>query len=83
MQMHVTRWGNSLGVRIPKALAQRLGMGEGALVEVTAEGDRLVLELAAPAYRLEDLLVGMTPEAMHGALDWEEWDEEVGREAVP
>jgi antitoxin MazE len=82
MQMHITRWGNSLGVRIPKALARRLGMTEGTVVEVTAEGDRLVLQPTRPSYRLDDLLEGMTPDAMHEALDWEGWDEDQGRENV-
>ena len=82
MQMHITRWGNSLGVRIPKDLARRLGMTVGTVVEVTAEGDRLVLQAAKPIYRLEELLDGMTPEAMHQALDWEDWSNDVGREKV-
>ncbi|MGI9452091.1 MAG: AbrB/MazE/SpoVT family DNA-binding domain-containing protein [Geminicoccaceae bacterium] len=83
MQMHITRWGNSLGVRIPKDLARQLGMTEGTVVEVTAEGDRLVLKAARPSYRLGELLEGMTPEAMHQALDWDGWEEDVGRENVP
>lgn len=82
MQMHITRWGNSLGVRIPKDLARRFGMTEGTVVEVTAEGDRLVLQTARPSYRLDELLKGMTPESMHQALDWEGWDDDVGREDV-
>ena len=83
MQMHITRWGNSLGVRIPKDLARQLGMTEGTVVEVTAESDRLVLKAARPCYRLSELLEGMTPEAMHQALDWDGWEEDVGRENVP
>lgn len=82
MQMHITRWGNSLGVRIPKDLARQLGMAEGTVVDVTAEGDRLILKTTTPSYRLEALLEGMTPDAMHQALDWEGWDDDVGREDV-
>ncbi len=82
MHMHVSRWGNSLGMRIPKDLARQLGITEGAVVEVTLEDNRLVLELAKPTYRLEDLLEGVTPEAMHEALDWDDWDDERGREQV-
>jgi antitoxin MazE len=82
MQAHITRWGNSLGVRIPKDLARRLGMTEGSVVEVTAEDDRLVLQTTKPVYRLEELLEGMTPDAMHQALDWEGWGDDVGRETV-
>lgn len=83
MHMHVSRWGNSLGMRIPKDLARQLGITEGAVVEVTLEDNRLVLELAKPTYRLDDLLQGVTPEAMHDALDWDDWNDERGREQVP
>ena len=82
MQMHITRWGNSLGVRIPKDLARQLGMTEGMVVDVTAEGDQLVLRTAKPSYHLDELLEGMTPDAMHQALDWEGWGDDVGREEV-
>lgn len=82
MQMHITRWGNSLGVPIPKALARQLGMTEGTVVVVAAEGDRLVLKTTRPSYRLGELLQGMTPDAMHEALGWEGRNDDVGREDV-
>ncbi|MBV9748776.1 MAG: AbrB/MazE/SpoVT family DNA-binding domain-containing protein [Acetobacteraceae bacterium] len=75
----MTRWGNSLGVRIPKDIAGRLGLSEGARVEVEAEGDRIVIRAGRPRYRLADLLAGVTPEAMHDAFDW---GPDAGREAV-
>ena len=82
MPAQVTRWGNSLGVRIPKDLAARLGLSDGAQVDMVSDGDRIVLTLATKPrrYRLEDLLVGMTPEAMHTAFDW---GPDLGREDVP
>ena len=70
MQVHVARWGNSLGVRLPKEIAARAGLREGSRVEVTADGERVVLSLARPVYTLTELLVGTTPEAMHEAFDW-------------
>ena len=79
MQVHVSRWGNSLGVRLPKELARRLGIGEGSRLDVREERDRIVLSTGRPVYTLEELLVGMTPEAMHEAFDW---GEDVGRERV-
>ena len=61
MQVQVARWGNSLGLRIPKDIALRAGLREGARVEVEAEGDRIIISPARPRYVLADLLKGMTP----------------------
>lgn len=42
--MKVAKWGNSLAVRIPSGVAERLKLREGDEVEVrVAVGDRLVL----------------------------------------
>jgi len=79
MQVQVARWGNSLGVRLPRELALRLGIAEGSRVEMQAERDRIVISVARPVYTLEELLVGMTPTAMREAFDW---GEDRGRELV-
>ena len=70
MQVRVARWGNSLGLRIPKDIAQRVGLREGARVDVEVEGDRIVVSPARPRYVLAELLKGMTPDAMREAFDW-------------
>jgi antitoxin MazE len=70
MQVQVARWGNSLGVRIPRDVAAGLGLRAGTRVEVAAEGNRIVITPARPRYRLADLLQGMTPQAMREAFDW-------------
>lgn len=79
MQANVAKWGNSLGVRVPKEVAARIGLREGSRVEVTTEENRIVLTVSRPLHRLEDLLVGMTPDAMHEVFDW---GEDQGRERV-
>lgn len=79
MQVQVARWGNSLGLRIPKQVAAEIGLREGSRVEVKAEGDRLVVLPARPRYALADLLEGVTPDAMREAFDW---GPDLGRETV-
>jgi antitoxin MazE len=79
MKAKVARWGNSLGVRIPREIAGRVGLREGASVEIEAKNDKIVLSPARPRYRLEDLLSGMTPRAMRPAFDW---GPDKGREAI-
>jgi antitoxin MazE len=69
MQVRLARWGNSLGVRIPKDIATRIGL---------AEGDRIVISVNRPRYTLDELLDGVTPEEMRAAFDW---GPDVGREA--
>ena len=79
MQVRVARWGNSLGVRVPKDIAARVGLRQGARVRIEAEGSRIVISVASPVYQLDELLHDMTPEAMHEAFGW---GEDVGREVV-
>jgi antitoxin MazE len=40
MDLRVTRWGNSLALRIPSEIVRRLGLREGATVEaqITVDG---------------------------------------------
>jgi antitoxin MazE len=66
MRTKVARWGNSLGVRLPKLIAEDLGLTPGSELELRQDGTRLTLEAAAkqaiPRYRLEDLLAQIKPD---------------------
>jgi antitoxin MazE len=77
MRVRVSRWGDSLGLRLPEELAARLGIGEGSRVDIVEDRGRIVISVERPVYTLDELLVGATPEAMHAAFDW---GEAVGRE---
>ena len=79
MQVQVSKWGNSLGLRVPREIAARVGLREGARVEIDARGRTIVVTVDRPVYELGELLEDMTPEAMHEAFDW---GEDLGREAV-
>ena len=70
MRTKVQKWGNSLGVRIPRGLAEEVGLGAGTEVSLTAKDGELVLRPAVPIrLRLADLLAGVTPENMHASID--------------
>lgn len=67
--MKLKRWGNSLGVRIPAAVARSLGLVEDSSVVVKTEGDRIVLEPTRPKkFELEALLAGITKENRHAEM---------------
>jgi antitoxin MazE len=58
MQVRVSKWGDSLAIRLPKELADGLGLEEGQCLDLLIEGDTVKLrpDVAVPHYRLEDLV---------------------------
>ena len=69
MVTQLARWGNSLGVRIPKVFADELGLRDGEPVEIKVEAGRIVLAPSAPRYRLADLVADITPKNRHEEVD--------------
>ena len=43
MRTSIAKWGNSLAVRVPKEAAAAAGLREGAILDLTLEGDAIVL----------------------------------------
>ncbi|MHA0035237.1 AbrB/MazE/SpoVT family DNA-binding domain-containing protein [Deinococcus sp. PESE-13] len=80
MTSQIQKWGNSLALRIPKALAQQVGLTQSSEVELLLQDGQIVIRpVPAPQYDLAALLAEMTPENLHGETDWgapegrEEW----------
>jgi antitoxin MazE len=67
MDMTISKWGNSLGVRIPGAVAKEAGIGLGTPVHISAVKGRIVLEPLR--YDLKSLVSGISPENRHKAID--------------
>ena len=66
-QARVRRWGNSLAVRIPRAVAEESGVQEGVLVDLVPARGKLVVSPTRPRrYRLADLLARVRPSNLHG-----------------
>jgi len=66
VEAKIQKWGNSLGLRIPKAFAAEVGVGPGSSVDVSVhEGELVVRPLRQDVLRLSDLLAGVTPENVH------------------
>ena len=79
MQAKIQKWGNSLGVRIPRGLAEEVGLGAGTDVSLSAKDGELVLRPSVPSrLRLADLLADVTPENIHTSI---ETGDAVGAEA--
>ncbi len=61
----IVRWGNSLGLRLPEALADAVGVHVGCAVEISLARDQLIVRRAPTCFELEDLLAEVTPENLH------------------
>ncbi len=69
MRARVSKWGNSLAIRLPKAAAESIGVGEGETVDLAIEGEALIIRSARPRYRLEDLVGDITPDNQPESFD--------------
>jgi len=57
MNGKVSRWGNSLGVRIPKHLAQDLQLQEGDEIEISQEDNKLILKNSIKGWKFKVILL--------------------------
>ena len=78
MKTTLQRWGNSQGIRIPKGIADSLGIAVGAELSVEVSSDRTRITVTPSRdtrpvrgrYRIEDLIAASAPGAFEGELDW-------------
>jgi antitoxin MazE len=70
VRVALAQWGNNLALRLPKAVAQQLGVAPGSEVNVTVADGALV---AAPVRRrpkLDELVKRINDKNRHAATDW-------------
>lgn len=75
MKVRLTKWGNSLAIRIPKAFIAHLRLASGREIDMSIEDDRLIL--SQPQHTLRDLVEKITSENQH---DLTQWGPPLGRE---
>ena len=64
----VQKWGNSLAIRIPSALAEQLMVKQGSEVNLLLDGDRLVIKPRRSEPSLSALLAQVTDENIHSEV---------------
>ncbi len=69
MQTKIQKWGNSLGLRIPRSFAAETQVEEGSTVDLSVENGRLVVRpVRARKYLLRELLKGISAQNLHGEV---------------
>ena len=70
-QSKISKWGNSLAVRIPLGVARHAGLADGDTVTLASEPDgAIVLRSTRRKYELAELVSRITPKNRHKETDW-------------
>jgi len=70
MKTKVSRWGNSLALRLPKHLTTSYHISEGSDVEIVEEAQGILVKpVARKEFKLNDLLKGISKNNLHHEID--------------
>ncbi len=70
MKARIQKWGNSLALRIPKALAEEAHVQPGTQVEISLVNGSIIVEpVKPPPWTLEGLLEEVTEENLHVEIE--------------
>lgn len=70
MTATVQKWGNSIGVRIPRKIAKQFDVVNGSKLEVIATDQGIILKPVDNDPTLEELLAKVTPENKHDEINF-------------
>ncbi len=68
MSSKIQKWGNSLGVRIPKSIIEKMKLGENSEVVIEHSNGSIVI-YPKDEFSIENLLNGITKNNLHNEDD--------------
>lgn len=77
MSVKIQKWGNSLGVRIPKAVIEKVKLSENSEVEIESKNGTIVIFPSKKEYSLDSLLEQITKNNLHSEDDFKTEGNEV------
>ena len=70
MQTKITKWGNSLALRIPKSFALSAKLRQNELVDISIDKEKIIITpIGEKEYSLDELLEGVSADNLHGEFD--------------
>ena len=71
METTIQKWGNSLGVRLPKNVTESQSLKAGSIVRITTNKSGIAITLQKKSTpTLSFLLKGVSAKNLHAELDW-------------
>jgi len=66
MEIQVKKWGNSLGLRIPQAIANQINIQEGSKINLVLKNNKIEITPAkSDDYHLEDFVSQISESNLH------------------
>lgn len=65
MELKISKWGNSMGIRIPKNILEETGLGENSLVQVKQDKNNIIIFSVKRKPKLKNLLQAINDENLH------------------
>lgn len=70
MEATIKKWGNSLGLRVPKSFAKQAGIKDGSLVDITIDAEKIIITpITKDDEPLDVLLERITPYNKHEEIE--------------
>ena len=68
MTTKVQKWGNSLAIRLPIQVAEKLSLEAGSPVSISSNLKTILIKPSRQKFSLKDLLDKITPDNLHGEI---------------
>jgi antitoxin MazE len=84
MKVKIAKWGNSLGVRLPKGLTEETGLRDGQVVELTARGRGVDMRpaVALKRYHIKEMIAEMDRLGPRHRPKHVDWGPDIGAEII-
>lgn len=71
METTIQKWGNSLAVRVPQGMAQKLALKAGSTVAMRQAKKTIIIQATPKTHKsLKELIATIRPENIHEETDW-------------
>ena len=65
MSLKIQKWGNSAGIRIPKAIMEKANLDLNSKVEIECKNQKIIIFSQKKPLQLKDLLCQITKDNIH------------------
>ncbi|MCK5853095.1 AbrB/MazE/SpoVT family DNA-binding domain-containing protein [bacterium] len=70
MEALVTKWGNSLGIRLPASIANQVKITDGTKVNLILKKNKIeIVPLKPEKYSLDDMLNNISDDNLHSEIE--------------